>query len=38
MGTVRSDRVGLYAEYGRAQQLYAWCGYVPDGAGVAVGG
>ncbi|WP_275004790.1 GNAT family N-acetyltransferase [Promicromonospora iranensis] len=38
----RSDRVGLrvglYADYGRAQRLYARRGYVPDGAGVTVDG
>lgn len=38
----RSDRagirVGLYADYGRAQQLYVRRGYVPDGAGVTIDG
>ncbi|WP_369371159.1 GNAT family N-acetyltransferase [Promicromonospora sp. Populi] len=38
----RSDtvglRVGLYAAYGRAQQLYVRRGYVPDGAGLTVDG
>lgn len=31
-------RVGLYADYGTAQQMYARHGYVPDGRGVTVDG
>lgn len=38
----RSDRVGLgvglYVDYGSAQRLYARRGYIPDGAGVVLGG
>jgi GNAT superfamily N-acetyltransferase len=30
--------VGLYADYGAAQRLYARLGYVPDGRGVAYAG
>lgn len=31
-------RVGLHSGYGAAQRLYVQRGYVPDGAGVVVGG
>ena len=30
--------VGLYSDYGAAQRLYVRRGYVPDGAGVVLGG
>jgi len=31
-------RVGLYADYGIAQQMYARRGYLPDGRGVSIDG
>ena len=30
--------VGLYADYGSAQRMYVKRGYIPDGAGIVVGG
>ncbi|GAA5209969.1 GNAT family N-acetyltransferase [Microbacterium kyungheense] len=40
--STRSDtvglRVGLYADYGVAQQMYVRAGFVPDGRGVSVNG
>jgi GNAT superfamily N-acetyltransferase len=33
-GTMMGIGVGLYSDYGKAQQLYVSLGYVPDGAGI----
>jgi hypothetical protein len=36
--SVAGIAVGLYADYGPAQRLYALRGYVPDTRGIYVGG